>query len=749
MKRLVGTLLILAMTIATFGCQRAKDGGVNPFFEQWGTQFGVPPFDQIKPNHFAPAFERAIAEHNAEIEAIVNNPDAPTFENTLLAYDRSGVMLSDVLNIFGMLCAAETNAELQELEQQLIPAATSHQIAILLNDTLFERVRAVYDDRKNQKYDESQLRLLDKVYNGFVRSGALLPKEQKERLKEIDERLSELSVRFGANVLAENNNYVLLLKSSDVSDMPPTVLDGAREKAAELGEKGKYAFTLHKPSMIPLLTYLPHRKYREEIYRAYLNRCRNGNEFDNKEIINEMVRLRCEKAKLLGYKSYAEYVISDQMAAKPKAVYTMLDELWQPALDKAKAELDEMQAFFKEDFTEEGYVFEPWDWWYYAEKVRQDKYDMKEELVRPYLLLDNVRQGVFNLANRLYGITFRPIAVPLYHNEVSAFEVIDADESHLGVLYFDFHPREGKGQGAWCGYFREPRYDADNNFVSPVVGIVCNFTRPTATTPSLLTIDETLTLFHEFGHALHFLFSRVPYRQLLSVEGDFVELPSQIMENWAFEAEVLRTYAVNYRTKEVIKTKYVDMIRNASQFNQGFMLTELLAAALIDMDIHSLEKCDEPIDIDGFEYKALYERRGLIPQIEPRYKYNYFAHIFSGGYSAGYYFYLWAELLDKDAFEAFRETGDIFDRRTAGRFRQEILSQGGMRDGMTLYKSFRDTLPDKRAMLKGRGLLKEEEHIDDESEEDIPEDANGHRRHRVVEEEPERVLDRDTEIIQL
>ncbi|MBR2961980.1 MAG: M3 family metallopeptidase [Alistipes sp.] len=739
------------MTITTFGCQRAENETANPLFEEWNTPFGVPPFDKIKPSHFAPAFERAVAEHNAEIEAIVNCPDEPTFENTLLAYDRSGVMLSDVLNIFGMLCAAETNEELQQLEQQLMPAATSHQIAILLNDRLFERVRALYDDRKNQNYDAVQLRLLEKVYNDFVRSGALLPKEQKERLKAIDEQLAELSVRFGANVLAENNNYLLLLTSENVNGMPPTVLDVAREKAAELGESGKYAFTPHKPSMIPLLTYQPDRKYREEIYRAYLNRCNNGNEYDNKQIINDMVRLRCEKAKLLGYKNYAEYVTSDQMAGSPKAVYAMLDELWQPALDKAKEELDAMQAYFKEDYTEDGYKFEPWDWWYYAEKVRQDKYDMKEDVIRPYLSLDNVRQGVFNLANRLYGITFRPIAVPLYHNEVMPFEVLDADGSHLGVLYFDFHPREGKGQGAWCGYFREPRYDADNKFVSPVVGIVCNFTRPTATTPSLLTIDETQTLFHEFGHALHFLFSKVPYRQLLSVEGDFVELPSQIMENWAFEEEMLRTYAVNYRTKEIIRPSLIDMIRNASHFNQGFMLTELLAAALTDMDIHSIEECTEELDIDAFEYKSLYEQRELIPQIEPRYKYNYFAHIFSGGYSAGYYFYLWAELLDKDAFEAFRESGDIFDRRTAAKFRNEILSQGGMRDGMTLYKAFRDTLPDKKAMLKGRGLLKVEEELDDESEsekEELPADANGHRR-RIIDEEPEIILDRDTKVIEL
>jgi peptidyl-dipeptidase Dcp len=415
-----------------------------------------------------------------------------------------------------------------------------------------------------------------------------------------------------------------------------------------------------------------------------------------------MVRLRTEKAHLLGYKSYAEYAISEQMAATPKAVYNLLDEVWTPAVERAKEELSEMEVMFKNDFTEDGYKFESWDWWYYAERVRQQKYSLNEDVIRSYFSLDNTRQGIFNLANRLFGITFRPVSVPVYHKEVSAYEVLDKDESHLGILYFDFHPRASKSQGAWCGYFRTPGRDKEGKRIAPVVSIVCNFTRPTENTPALLTVDEVLTLFHEFGHALHFLFSDVPYNGLLDVEGDFVELPSQIMENWALQPELLKTYAVHYNNQQVIPTALVEKIERSKHFNQGFATTELLAAALVDMDIHSIENYEE-MDINTFEYNALYEKRKMLSEIEPRYHLPYFAHVFSGGYSAGYYFYIWAEVLDKDAFEAFAETGDIFNRKTAQRLR-ELLSSGGKRDGMTLYHEFRGAEPSRVPLLKSRGL---------------------------------------------
>lgn len=711
-------------SILNTGCKGDKENLPNPFFEEWTTPYGVPPFDRIRAYHYEPAFERAMSLHDEQIEAITAETDEPTFANTLAAYDASGRMLDDVSNIFSMLCAADTSERMQEIEERMMPRLAAHYDKILMNDALFARIKHVYDKRNSTDLTPDQLRLTEKVYDDFVRSGALLGGEDKARLKQINEELSVASVRFGNNILAENNAFELVLASDDLDGLPASVRDAARSAASEKGLDNKYLFTLHKPSLIPFLTYSSRRDLRKQMYEAYLNRCNRNDEYDNKQAVNDMIRLRTEKAHLLGYRSYAEYVTADQMAGSPKNVYALLDEIWTPALEKAKSELAEMEVLFRADFSEEDDRFESWDWWYYAEKLRKQNYALNEEMLRPYFSLDNVRQGVFNLANRLYALTFRPIAVPLYNEEVSAYEVLDSDESHLGVLYFDFFPRAGKGQGAWCGYFREPSRDADGNRIAPVVSIVCNFTRPSGSTPALLSIDETLTLFHEFGHALHFLFSDVPYNGLLDVEGDFVELPSQIMENFALEPEMLKTYAVHYRTNEIINDTYIGKIRRSALFNQGFATTELIAAALSDMDIHSTEKY-EPIDVDGFEYNALYERRGMIPQIEPRYRYNYFAHIFSGGYSAGYYFYIWAEVLDKDAFEAFRESGDTFNRRIAETFRNQVLSRGGSADGMTLYTNFRGKEPDKTPMLKARGLWTESEPAEDEVPAEDGESAAG------------------------
>ena len=543
-----------------------------------------------------------------------------------------------------------------------------------------------------------------------MRAGALLGPEQKARLKEINGQLSLTAVKFGNNILAENNNFVLELKSDELDGLPAGIRDAAREKARQMGKGDKWVFTLHKPSLIPLLTYSTRRDLREKIYKAYLNRCNNGDEYDNKQLINDFIRLRTEKAHLLGYPSYAAYVVDDEMAGTTDAVYGLLEEIWTPALESAKGELAEMEELFRKDFPEG--EFASWDWWYYAEKVRKQKYALDEEMLRPYFSLENVQGGIFFLANRLYGITFRPIVVPLYHPEAVAYEVLDVDQSHLGVLYFDFFPRDGKSQGAWCGNYVEQTY-RDGERVAPVVSIVCNFTRPVRNTPALLTLDETETLFHEFGHALHFLFHDVKYRGLTEVEGDFVELPSQIMENWAFEPEMLKQYAVHHRTGEVIPKYLVDKLRRSELFNQGFATTELIAASLSDMDIHSTTDY-EPFDPMVFERRALNEKRGLIPQIEPRYRYPYFSHIFDGGYSAGYYFYTWAEVLDKDAFAAFRESGDLFNKKIAADFRTKILARGGSEDGMTLYRAFRGADPDKRAMLRGRGLLAEPDPQPDE-----------------------------------
>lgn len=705
MKRIAGLFTPFLLLMALVSCNSQKTAGENPFLSEWDTPYGVPPFDKILPEHFMPAFERGMSLHDAEIDAITSNNDEPTFGNVILAYDNSGQMLAQTELVFGMLCAAENNDKLQALQEQAMPLLAAHSDKILLNEKLFERVKAVYDKRAALGLDSEQSRLLQKTYDAFVRAGALLGEEQKARLKEINGELSLTAVKFGNNLLAENNNFTLELTAEELDGLPTGIRDAAREKAQSMGKSDKWVFTLHKPSLIPFLTYSSKRDLREQIYKAYLNRCNNGDEYDNKQLINDFIRLRTEKAHLLGYPSYAAYVVADQMAGTTDAVYGLLDEIWPPALERAKGELAEMDKLLQRD--EPGATFESWDWWYYAEKLRKQDYALDEEMLRPYFSLENAQTGIFFLANRLYGITFRPIAVPLYHPEALAYEVLDADESHLGVLYFDFFPREGKSQGAWCGNYVEQTYK-DGKRVAPVVSIVCNFTRPGRNTPALLTLDETETLFHEFGHALHFLFHDVKYRGLSEVEGDFVELPSQVMENWAFEPEMLKQYAVHYRTGEVIPQYLMDKMHKSALFNQGFATTELIAASLSDMDIHSTTDY-APFDPIAFERQALNEKRDLIPQIEPRYRYPYFSHIFDGGYSAGYYFYTWAEVLDKDAFEAFRESGDLFNKQIARDFRYKLLARGGSEDGMTLYRAFRGADPDKKAMLRSRGLWTEPE----------------------------------------
>ena len=703
MKRLlILSSLMFAMTM-NISCDSVTIvEGSNPLLEEWTTEFGVPPFDKIKTHHFEPAFEEAMRIHNEEIAAIVDSNEEATFDNVILALDNAGIKLMEINLIFGMLSSSDLDAEMQEVQNKIIPRVEEHYNSIMLNEGLFNKVKAVYDNRKKMNLDELQMRLVDKTYNDFVRSGALLEGEAKERLMKINAELSELSIRFGNNLLAENGNFKLVLTEEQVADLPEGVRNQAKESAKAAGEEG-YLFTLDKPSMLPFLTYSKNRDLRRQLYDGYLMRCNNDNEYDNKQLAEDMARLRVEKAHLLGFKSYSHYVTDDQMAGTPEAVYGLLEEIFTPALESAKAELEEMKKIFNEDHP--GETFEKSDWWYYAEQVRQKKYKLDEEAIRQYLSLDNVRDGMFYLANRLYGVTFRPIAAPRYHKECSVYQVLDHDQSHVGVLYIDPYPRKSKSGGAWCGNFTEQRY-VDGQRKAPVLGIVCNFTPPVGDTPSLLSFDEAETMFHEFGHALHFLFADVRYRGLSEVEGDFVELPSQIMENWAFEPEIMKEYATHYKSGEVIPDKHIAKIQNASLFNQGFTTTELAAAALIDMDIHSLESYTD-MNINDYEQYNLAIRRGLIPEIAPRYRYTYFAHIFNGGYSSGYYFYLWAEVLDKDAFAAFKECRDICDKDLAHSFRYDLLAQGGQRPGMEMYRKFRGADPDKTAMLKARGLWKE------------------------------------------
>ena len=709
MKRLLTlSSLFLVMTI-TLSCDKKEVTQTgNPLLDEWTTEYGVPPFDQIRTEHYAPAFEEAMKMHNAEIQAIVECEEEPTFENVILAMDNSGVKLYEINLIFGMLSSSDLDDQMQEVQNSMMPRIEEHYNSIMLNDALFARVKAVYDKRHSLKLDEVQMRLVEKTYSDFVRSGALLSEEDKARLMQINAELSELSIRFGNNLLKENGSFYIELSQDQVAELPESVRGQAREAALAMGKPESYVFTLDKPSMLPFLTYSSNRDLRRELYNGYIMRCNNDNEYDNKQLAEDMARLRVEKAHLLGFKSYSHYVTDDQMAGNPEAVYKLLNEVFEPAVESAKLELEEMKEIFNRDYP--GETFEKSDWWYYAEQVRKKKYQLDEDAVRQYLSLDNVRNGMFYLANRLYGITFRPIAAPRYHKECTVYEVLDHDQSHIGVLYLDPHPRSSKSGGAWCGNFTEQRY-VDGKRKAPVVGIVCNFTPPVGDTPSLLSFDEAETMFHEFGHALHFLFADVRYRGLTDVEGDFVELPSQIMENWAFQPEIMKKYAVHYRTGEVIPDSLIAKIQNASLFNQGFVTTELAAAALIDMDIHSLETYTD-MNINDFEKYNLTTRRGLIPEIEPRYRYTYFAHIFNGGYSSGYYFYLWAEVLDKDAFEAFKLSSDICDKELARSFRYDLLAQGGQKPGMEMYRKFRGADPDKTAMLKARGIYQEPEVVD-------------------------------------
>ncbi len=720
MKRLLLLSSLMFALAMTYSCKTTpKPQSGNPLLEAklpttaaemqaYNPVSGVPQFDKIETKHFKPAFEEAMKIHNAEIEAIVNNTDEPTFENTLVALDRAGIKLGEISLIFGMLSSSDLDDEMQEVQNEMMPRLEEHFNAIMLNDGLFQRVKVLYDKRTSLNLDEVDMRLLEKTYNDFVRSGALLVGEQKERLMAINAELTQLDIRFGNNLLAENASFEMLLNETQVSDLPDGVRNQAKEAAAVAGKSG-YLFTLDKPSMLPFLTYSSNRDLRRQIYNGYLMRGNNNNEYDNKDIIKDMVRLRIEKANLLGYKSYAHYVTADQMAGSPEAAYALLEEIYEPALASAKDELETMNELFQRDYP--GETFEKSDWWYYAEKVRKQKYQLDEEAVRAYLKYENVCHGMFYLANRLYGITFRPIALPRYHAECSVYEVLDKDSSHLGILYLDPYPRKSKSGGAWCGNFTEQLY-IDGVRKAPVVGVVCNFTPPAGDTPSLLTFDEAETLFHEFGHALHCLFANVKYRGLSEVEGDFVELPSQIMENWAFEPEIMRIYAKHYKTGEVIPDGLIERIQKASLFNQGFTTLELCAAALIDMDIHSLEEYSSTFDVEAFESYNLATRRGLIPQVEPRYRYTYFAHIFNGGYTAGYYFYLWAEVLDQDAFAAFKERRDICDTELANTFRYELLAQGGQRPGMDMYRKFRGADPSKEPMLRARGLWHEPEVVE-------------------------------------
>ena len=692
-------LLIALITMALTSCkQKVKND--NPLLNEFDTPFGVPPFELIKAKHFMPAYLKGFEEQKAEIKAIINNPEEPDFENTIKMLAYNGELLNKVGRVFGSLNSAHTNDSLQAINREIAPIASRHRDDINLNDTLFQRVKSVYDNRDKFKLTDVEKKLLDDTYKEFVRSGAALSPEDKEKLRKINEELSKLQVQFGQNLLAETNGFKLILdKKEDLSGLPEGVIEQAAAMAKSLKMEGKWVFTLQVPSMTPFLQYSDRRDLREKLFTGYFMKGDNDNEFDNKAIIARIARLRTERSKLLGYDSFASYALERNMAKTPEKVFEFLGQVWEAALPVAKAEAGAQQELINQEGGK--FMLQPWDWWYYTEKIKKARYDLDDEITRPYFKIDNVMEGMFYVANRLYGLTFtKRDDIPKYHPDVNTFEVT-RDGKHVGILMIDNYPRPSKRGGAWCGTYRSQKRDINGKMIYPVVTMVTNSTLPSAGKPSLLTASEAETLFHEFGHALHSLLSDITYPGN-SVPRDFVELPSQIMEHWVLEPEVLKVYAKHYQTGEIIPQEIVDKLEKANKFNMGFITVEYLAASLLDMEYHAVKEPSD-LDIRDFENKTM-EKYGLIPEIKPRYRSTYFNHIWGGGYSAGYYSYMWCEVLDSDAFQAFRETGDIFNSEVASRFEKEILSKGGSRDALEMYIAFRGKEPGIEALLENRGL---------------------------------------------
>lgn len=672
----------------------------NPLLAEFTAPFQAPPFEQIKPEHYLPAFQEGMKQQKELIAAIVNNSDEPTFENTIEAIENSNELLDKIGNIFYNVTEAATNDELQKLSVELAPIISSHGDDISLNVKLFEKVKLVYSKKETLGLSTEQLTLLEKIYKGFVRGGSNLDETSKERFREINKELSVLYLKFSDNVLQENNRFQLVVEdSADLAGLPEGSIAAAASLAKEKSLEGKWVFTIQKPSLIPFLENAENRTLREKMFNAYIMKGDNNDSLDNKAYISKIVNLRLEKSKMLGFDSFAGFILDKNMAKTPDKVYELLNKLMPKALAVAKKEVADMQQII----TTEGKNFklQPWDYDFYAAKVKEQKYALNENQIRPYMKLENVRNGMFWVANKLYGITFTGLEnMPLYFPDVEVYQVKEETGDHLGLLYLDYFPRESKRAGAWCTSFISQKYK-DGKRVPPIMSIVCNFSTPVGDSPALLSVDETETLFHEFGHALDGLFSNKHYASL-NTPRDFVELPSQIMENWAFAPEVLNQYAIHYQTNEPMPMELIEKIQKAEKFNQGFATTEYIAASILDMDWHTITE-EKQWDVVAFEKESILKMK-LINEIIPRYRSTYFLHIFSGdGYASGYYSYLWAEVLDADAFEAFKENG-LFDRTTANAFRTNILELGATDDAMVLYKRFRGAEPKIEPLLERRGL---------------------------------------------
>jgi len=691
------TMYLFTLIILTAGCGIKPE---NPLLQEWDTAFQTPPFEKIKNEHFMPALLEAMESEKAEVAAIADNEEEPTFKNTIEALEESGELLDRVSRVFSCLNGANTNDQLQSISKEVAPLRAKHNDDINLNEELFARIEQIYKERENLGLTGEQDTVLENYFLGFVRSGANLNDEDKEKLRDINEELSNLYVKFRQNHLKQTNAIGLIIeRGEDLAGLPNEVVQAAAEMAKARDMESKWVFTLQKPSFIPFLVNSQKRNLREIVFKAYINRGNNNDEFDNKKLISRIAALRVGKANLLGYKTHADFVLERNMAKNPENVYNFLNDLWKPASRRAQMEVADMQAII----NKEGHDFklQAWDWWYYAEKVKKEKYALDDTMLRPYFKMENVRKGAFDVAEKLYGIRFvKRNDIEAYHPDVDAFEVLEANGTHLGIFYSDYYPRDGKRSGAWSSSFRS-QSNIEGDFITPLVYNVGNFAKPTADKPSLMSMDEVETLFHELGHGLNSLFGNTTYRGSRRVPRDFVELPSQIMENWARDPAVLKTYAFHYETGKPIPQELIDKLQDAKHFNQGFMTVEYLAASFLDMDWHVLTDETEH-DAARFERKSL-GKIGLISEIESRYQSTNFGHIFSsGGYSSGYYSYIWAAVLDADAFLAFKET-DLFNKELAASFRRNVLSMGS-NDTMAQYIEFRGGEPKVDALLKRRGL---------------------------------------------
>ena len=675
----------------------------NPLLTEQNTPYGVPAFDKVKIEHYMPAFEKAIAENKAEIEAIVNNPEAPTFANTIEALDRSGELLDKVVGVFFNVLEADGNDEMNKIAEEVTPLLSELSDGIILNDALFQRVKAVYEQRETLGLNDEQMRLLTETFKSFANNGANLPEDKKTRLKEINQELGLLSLQFGNNVVAETNAYQLFITDeAELKGLPESAKAAAKEEAVAAGRPEAWLFTPKRTSFTPVLQYCENRELRKELLMAYTTRGNHDNENDNKDIIVKTMQLRVEKAQLFGYTNPADYILADCMAKDAKTVDAFLESVWEPSLKAAKREARELQKLLSQDLP--GEKLQPWDWWFYTEKLREAKYDLNEEELKPYFELNNVRNGAFQLAHELFGINFEKLeGMPVYNPEVEVFKVTYADGSLVGILYTDYFPRAGKRPGAWMNNICNQYVDANGVDHRPVIINVGNFNKPTQGNPSLLSMDDVETLFHEFGHALHGLLSKATYKSLAGTNTprDFVELPSQFMENYCYHPQIMKTYAFHYQTGEVMPDELIEKINRASTFNEGFVMTELLSASILDMDYHKMTTTDA-FDVNAFE-EASMKNMQMIPEIITRYRSTFYNHIFTTGYAAGYYSYTWSAVLDADAFAAFVETGDILNPEVAKRY-LHLLEQGGTRDAQELYLEFRGKPADPKHLLKKKGF---------------------------------------------